>query len=79
MPATERLELRLTPEELTAIDRVRGGVTRSEWLRELARAAVIARDAFDGACGLRLRAVPVADCPELEGSAVWADVEGSRA
>jgi hypothetical protein len=76
--STTRLELRLTEKELADIDRVRGGVTRSEWVRELARSAVLARDAFDGACALRLKAVPIADCPELNGSPVWADLEGSR-
>lgn len=74
MAATERLELRLSPEELADIDRVSGQQKRSEWLRDLAHAAVVARDDFDGPCGIRLLAVPVADCPELDGSAVWADV-----
>jgi hypothetical protein len=78
MAATERLELRLSPEELADIDRVSGAQKRSEWLRDLARAMVLARDAFDGPCAVRLCAVPMAECPELDGSAVWADIEASR-
>ena len=33
MYKTERLELRLTPRELKILDQVRGGSTRSAWLR----------------------------------------------
>jgi hypothetical protein len=55
---TEQVLLRLTPEELEGIDRVRGESKRSTWIRELCMAGVRARDAFGGACGLRVKAEP---------------------
>lgn len=40
------IAIRFEPGLLAEIDRVRGGKTRSEWLRELAEAAVAAQDAL---------------------------------
>ncbi len=66
------ISLRLSDEELVAVDRVRGGQERSAWLRDLARCAVLCRDGFGGPCSIRMRAVPVGEAPDvLNGASVW--------
>ena len=73
--------LRFSPQELDAIDRLRGGESRSGWIRELCRAGVIARAAFgDEGCVLRVRGEAREDAPEtLNGGSVWAsDATGER-
>jgi hypothetical protein len=53
-------------DELADVDRVRGSVPRERWIRDLCRAAVVARDAFDGPCFIRLKATG-RDVPQQEG------------
>lgn len=70
--ATEAVLLKFSEDELAAIDRVRGGQPRTLWIKDLCRCAVLARDAFDGPCGIRMRAVAVEEAPDaLNGPQVW--------
>ncbi len=59
MPA---IKLLVPEEELANIDRLRGGVPRERWIRELCAAAVEARDRFGGPCALVGR--PLEEHPE---------------
>ena len=56
MAANERLELRLTSEELAGIDRTRGSLARGAWVKAVCRQAVAARLSFGRACVLRVKA-----------------------
>lgn len=40
------LQVRLSPETLAAVDSARGGLSRSEWIRELVREGLVAREAL---------------------------------
>jgi hypothetical protein len=55
--ATEKILLKLSPDELAAIDRVRGLTARTVWIKQLCADAVLAHD------GLSAEAVPVATLP----------------
>jgi hypothetical protein len=54
--ASESVLLKLEPEQLSDIDRVRGEIPRTIWIKDLCAAAVLARDAFEGPCWISLRA-----------------------
>lgn len=56
MAATERLELRLTAEELAGIDRTCGSSARGAWVKAICRQAVRARLEFGRSCVLVVRA-----------------------
>jgi hypothetical protein len=60
------IKLVLQDQELDDIDRVRGAIPRERWIRDLAHAAIVARDAFDGPCWLRIKATE-RNGPEREG------------
>ena len=54
--ATKSFVIEMPEEQLADIDRVRGTIPRQTWVKDLLRAAVQARDAFDGPCWLRIKA-----------------------
>lgn len=69
------MDLRLAPSDLANLDRIRGGQSRGAWMRDMLRCVVLARDAFDGPCAIRMRAVAPdeggADGPSPNGPQVW--------
>lgn len=55
-PELVPIKMLLPRTDLEDIDRLRGPIPRERWVRDLCRAAVVARDAFDGPCYLRIKA-----------------------
>lgn len=62
MPASETIQLRLSPDQLADIDRVSGTTPRGTWIKDLCQAAVGAIDTAElepgTALWLRMRAMP---------------------
>jgi hypothetical protein len=54
--ATEQVLLKFEPTQLADVDRIRGEIPRQVFIKDMLQAAVLARDAFDGPCYLRVRA-----------------------
>jgi hypothetical protein len=50
------IKLHIPDDELADVDRIRGTIPREQWIRDFFKAAVEARDAFDGPCWLRVKA-----------------------
>jgi hypothetical protein len=55
------VSLCMTPSEVADIDRLRGGAARSAWIKDLCRAAVVARDDLGGPGELVVTARPFGD------------------
>ena len=71
--------MRLPQKELDDIDRVRGAMSRVQWVREICRCMVVARDAFGGPCAVRMRAVPPEEAPDAFAGAAWGQEEDHEA
>lgn len=55
---TESFLVKLAPDELAALDRMRGEAGRSTWVRDLVAAAARVREQFGGPCHIHVLAVP---------------------